>query len=151
MPNLLKLKLSFNAASQVEQHVTKAISIEHLSGLKEIYTKIRGAGAISIEHLSGVKQISTQIRSEAADPERARTTTITNDKNNPAINIQLVGCRFNRNPSTGTKEIPHITQDKDKVEGEKEELNDSRYKFSLSQIWRPPPSIYSVSSYLLIA
>uniref|UniRef100_A0ACD5Z4Q9 Uncharacterized protein n=2 Tax=Avena sativa TaxID=4498 RepID=A0ACD5Z4Q9_AVESA len=123
MPNLVKLKLSFNAVSRVEKNVAAAISIEHLPGLKEVSTKIRGAGAISIEHLPGMDQISTEMRTEGTDPECAWTATIINHKNNPTINIQLVGCFFNGNPSIRAEEIAHKrgkTQDKGKVEDMKE-------------------------------
>ncbi|KAM0910908.1 hypothetical protein ACQ4PT_013795 [Festuca glaucescens] len=135
MPNLLKLKLSFNATSHVEQHVTAAISIEHLSGLKEISTKITGAGAISIEQLPGLKHISTEMRSEGADPEWAWRAIIINHKNNPVISLQLVGCFLNGNPSMET-------HDKDEVEDNEEEPkpNDMRtltQPFSSSHLLTP--------------
>ncbi|XP_062230431.1 disease resistance protein RGA5-like [Phragmites australis] len=68
MPKLRKLKLGFNA-HRFDQHGSKPISIERLSGLKEIYAKIWGAGA---------------------DAESALTTVVNNDPSNPRINVQLV-------------------------------------------------------------
>uniref|UniRef100_A0A0D9XRY0 AAA+ ATPase domain-containing protein n=1 Tax=Leersia perrieri TaxID=77586 RepID=A0A0D9XRY0_9ORYZ len=67
MPNLRKLKLGFNALTK---HIygTVPISIEHLSGLKEITAKIKCGG----------------------NEELALTSAISNHPGNPKINVQLV-------------------------------------------------------------
>lgn len=72
LPNLQKLKLGFNAP-KVDQHVATPISIEHLSGLKEISAKIWGAGADAMSIL---------------------TTAVWNHPRNPRINVQLVEPKF---------------------------------------------------------
>ncbi|KAK1642881.1 hypothetical protein QYE76_060686 [Lolium multiflorum] len=69
MPNLLNLKLVFNA-QEVQQHGAAPICIEHLAGVKEISAKILGVCATGAES--------------------ALRISVNNDPRNPNINCQLV-------------------------------------------------------------
>jgi len=84
LPNLQTLKLGFNGPG-ADQHGTAAITIEHLSGLKDISAEIGGAG-------------------QGIDSESVLVSTIRNHPSNPRINIRLKDCTFYASTSTGTEE-----------------------------------------------
>ncbi|KAM3206049.1 hypothetical protein ACQJBY_061623 [Aegilops geniculata] len=58
MPNLLKLKLVFNAIPQMDQYEHGLISIEHMPGLREAYVKFGGAAA-DLEYASRIGIVSS--------------------------------------------------------------------------------------------
>jgi hypothetical protein len=87
MPNVRKLKLGFNAPPK-DQHSTALISIEHLSGLKEISVKIWRAGA---------------------DAESILMTAVRNHSGNPKINLVNWRSYCNEGTAVTTKEKVHRT------------------------------------------
>lgn len=85
MPSLQKLKLKFNASFNLyrsDTDGTKSISIEHLSGLKEIFAKVGNADA---------------------SVESDLMATISNDPSNPTITFQMVDNIFYGDTSNGMR------------------------------------------------
>ncbi|KAF7046485.1 hypothetical protein CFC21_055511 [Triticum aestivum] len=104
MPNLLKLKLVFNAIPPMDQ------PLFFTSG--QLRHKVRhehGTAVISIEHMPGLKEISAQFKGAVSDLEYASRTFISNHPSNPTINMQLVGCSSNVDGSRKRKQQPDST------------------------------------------
>uniref|UniRef100_M8D0F0 B3 domain-containing protein n=1 Tax=Aegilops tauschii TaxID=37682 RepID=M8D0F0_AEGTA len=101
MPNLLKLKLVFNAIPPMGQpfffrmgQVRQKVQHEH------------GTAVISIEHMPGLREISTKFGGTASDLEYASRTVVSNHPSNPTIKMQLVGYSSNVDRSTKQKQQP---------------------------------------------
>ncbi|KAE8788973.1 F-box/kelch-repeat protein SKIP11 [Hordeum vulgare] len=85
MPNLLKLRLVFDAIPQMDQRL-------------ELYSKCdqwkqyrHGNALISIEHMTGLREISAKFGGAAADLQYfSRIGVVSNHPSNPIIDMQLV-------------------------------------------------------------
>uniref|UniRef100_A0A452ZSJ8 Uncharacterized protein n=1 Tax=Aegilops tauschii subsp. strangulata TaxID=200361 RepID=A0A452ZSJ8_AEGTS len=114
MPNLLKLKLVFNAKSRLDrrQHGTANITINHMPSLKEVSVKFGCA---------------------AADIEYALRTFVSNHPSNPTISMQPVDFS-----SCGEKN----TKRKHQLDGVVEEEPDEYYKQQPDEIQQHEPVEY---------
>ncbi|KAM3371033.1 hypothetical protein ACQJBY_018414 [Aegilops geniculata] len=97
MPNLLKLKLVFNAIPPMGHPLfSRSGQVQHQ----------HGTAVISIEHMPGLKEISTKFGGTASDLEYASRTVVSNHPSNPTINMQLVGYSSDVDISTKQKQQP---------------------------------------------
>ncbi|XP_044366560.1 disease resistance protein RGA5 isoform X2 [Triticum aestivum] len=102
MPNLLKLKLVFNAIPQIDQY-------EH--------------GILSIDHMPSLKEISVKFGGTTAGREYA---FVNNHKSNPWINRQSVVYSSNGDESRNQKKLKYeiLEEERDEiVEGERDEYD----------------------------
>nr|BAJ99047.1 predicted protein [Hordeum vulgare subsp. vulgare]BAK01164.1 predicted protein [Hordeum vulgare subsp. vulgare] len=85
MPNLLKLRLVFDAIPQMDQRL-------------ELYSKSdqwkqyrHGTALISVEHMTGLREVSAKFGGATADLQYvSRISVVSNHPSNPIINVQLV-------------------------------------------------------------
>jgi len=111
MPNLLKLKLVFNAIPPLDQHL-------YSSDEGTFKQRQLGTAVISIEHMPGLKEISVKIGGAAAYLEYASRTFVSNHPSNPTVNMQLVDHSSSGDESTKQKQQQpdeYYTQLPDKI------------------------------------
>ncbi|KAE8788978.1 F-box/kelch-repeat protein SKIP11 [Hordeum vulgare] len=96
MPNLWKLRLVFDAIPQMDQRL-------ELYSVCEQWRQYRhGNALISIEHMTGLREVSTKFGGAAADLQYvSRTGIVSNHLSNPVIEVKLVD-----SGSHGDKRIP---------------------------------------------
>ncbi|KAI4974138.1 hypothetical protein ZWY2020_047418 [Hordeum vulgare] len=96
MPNLWKLRLVFDAIPQMDQRL-------ELYSKRDQWKQYRhGNALISIEHMTGLREVSAKFGGAAADLEYvSRTGIVSNHLSNPIIEVKLVD-----SGSHGDKRIP---------------------------------------------
>nr|UBY07526.1 NBS-LRR disease resistance protein [Dasypyrum villosum] len=85
MPNLWKLRLVFDAIPQMEQR------LELFSKSDQWKQYRHGSALISIEHMTGLREVSAKFGGAAADLQYvSRIGVVSNHRSNPIIDMQLV-------------------------------------------------------------
>uniref|UniRef100_A0A8R7QXQ5 NB-ARC domain-containing protein n=1 Tax=Triticum urartu TaxID=4572 RepID=A0A8R7QXQ5_TRIUA len=101
MPNLWKLRLVFNAIPRMDQRLDLYSEREHWKQYRQ------GNALISIGHMTGLREVSAKFRGAAADLEYvSRIGVVSNHPGNPVIGVQLVdsGSHGNKRISSGSSE-----------------------------------------------
>ncbi|KAI4974161.1 hypothetical protein ZWY2020_047441 [Hordeum vulgare] len=85
MPNLWKLRLVFDAIPQMDQRL-------ELYSVRDQWRQYRhGNALISIEHMTGLREVSTKFGGAAADLQYvSRTGIVSNHPSNPIMEVKLV-------------------------------------------------------------
>nr|UBY06967.1 NBS-LRR disease resistance protein [Dasypyrum villosum] len=101
MPNLWKLRLVFNAIPQMDHRL-------NLFSKSDQWKQYRhGTALISIEHMTGLREVSAKFGGAAADLQYvSRIGVVSNHPSNPIIDVQLVDSGSHGAGADGGGEVP---------------------------------------------